>query len=255
VTSFFCRLAGITAWLIVVCSSSLAAAQSAQVLIEQGLALREQGRDEQALPLFEQAFAQDPSGRPEAQLGLVQLGLGLFVQAEAHLRSALSSSDPWVEQNRTPLQQAQASAMEHLGTLEILGGVEGASLSVNGEAVGTLPYAAALSVLVGACTIDATADGYRRFSTEVVIRAGERARVTVNLVPIPQEQFAAGSPAREMPPVRPSDVTSEGWFWPVVLGGSALVIGGVILGVVLGTQSDLESDNLGGVFAALEASF
>lgn len=231
---------------MVFCSSSFAAAQSAESLIEQGLALREQGNDAEALPLFERAFAQDPSGRPEAQLGLVQLGLGLFVEAEAHLRNALASADAWVATNRGPIEQARLSAAEHLGSLEILGGVEGASLLVNGQPVGTTPFTGTLSVLVGACSIDVRAEGYRRFSTEVTIRAGERSRVTVNLVPIPPEEIRAASPA---------EVSSEGWFWPVVLGGGALVIGGVILGIVLGTtpqEASLTQGDTGGVFYALE---
>lgn len=245
---------GFTSWFVALlillasCFPQTLFAQSADALIDQGLALRQQGEDAQALPLFERAFAQDPSARPEAQLGLVQLGLGQFVAAELHLRQALASSDPWVESNRAPLTEAHASAAEHLGTLEILGGLEGATITVNGEPEGTLPLATARRVLVGRCVIDVTAPGHRAYSTEVMIRAGELSRITVALVPNPV--------AEEAPTAGNHDVTAEGWFWPVILGSGALVVGGVILGVVLGTQSDpLESDNLGGVFMALEGSF
>jgi hypothetical protein len=229
------------------CLPNLALAQSADVLIEQGIALRNEGHDAEALPLFERAFAQDPSARPEAQLGLVQLGLGQFVAAELHLRQALASNDAWVETNRAPLTEAHAAAAEHVGTVEILGAVEGAQVSVNGTVEGAMPLDEPVRALIGRCVIDVTAAGHRAYSTEVTIRAGELSRVTVALVP---------SLVVEDAPMGNHDVTNEGWFWPVVLGGSALVIGGVILGVVLGTQSDpLEPDNLGGVFMALEGSF
>lgn len=237
--------------LLASCFPQTLLAQSADALIDQGLGLRQQGEDVQALPLFERAFAQDPSARPEAQLGLVQLGVGQFVDAELHLREALASNDPWVESNRAPLTEAHASAAEHLGTLEILGGLAGATITVNGEPEGTLPLASALRVLVGRCVIDVTAPGHRAYSTEVMIRAGELSRVTVALVP---------NPARDAEPVASTnhDVTNEGWFWPVILGSGALVIGGVILGVVLGTQPQDEpfaQGNVGGVFMALEGSF
>ena len=118
-------------------------------------------------------------------------------------------------------------------------------LNINGEVVGTLPYAGALSLLVGGCTIEVTAPGYRRFSTELTIRAGERSRVTIQLTPLRADDTPAQS----------SDITGEGWFWPVVLTASALVVGGVILGIVLGTQPQAGSftqGDAGSVFYALE---
>ena len=223
------------------CLPNLARAQSADALIEQGIALRSEGRDAEALPLFVRAFAEDPSPRPEGQLGLVQLGLGQFVPAELHLRRALASSDAWVESNRVPLTEAHAAAAEHVGTVEIVGGVDGAQVRVNGVDEGTMPLGEAVTALVGRCVIDVTAPGFRVFSTELTIRAGQPSRVSVDLVPslVVEEEV----------------VTNQDWFWPVILGGAALVLGGVVAGVVLGTgphYSDYATGDTGVVFFALE---
>lgn len=56
----------------------------------------------------------------------------------------------------------------------------------------------------------------------------------------------------------PSDVTSEAWFWPVVGGGIALVLAGVVVGVVVGTQPTDEpyrTGDVGGVVFALRGTF
>jgi tetratricopeptide (TPR) repeat protein len=67
-------------------------------------------------------------------------------------------------------------------------------------------------------------------------------------------------PAPDEPLVPPStvvanDVTAEGWFWPVIGSGIALVLGGVVVAVVLGTTPSYEpygTGDIGGVVFALE---
>lgn len=61
--------------------------------------------------------------------------------------------------------------------------------------------------------------------------------VDANGLPIASRGDVA-APLRISVPVPPSDVASEGWFWAAVGGGAAVVAGAIILGVVLGTQSD-----------------
>ena len=48
------------------------------------------------------------------------------------------------------------------------------------------------------------------------------------------------------------DVTQEGWFWPVIGGGAALVVGGIIVGIVIASQPQPEPGNLGGIVMAIE---
>lgn len=73
-------------------------------------------------------------------------------------------------------------------------------------------------------------------------RNAEAARVT----PLPVERTA---------PVPSGDITSEGWFWPVVGGGAALVIGGVIIGIVFASQPQPEPGNVGGIVTAINGRF
>ena len=52
------------------------------------------------------------------------------------------------------------------------------------------------------------------------------------------------------------DVTQEAWFWGVLGGGAALVVGGIVVGVVLGTQApSAERGSDGMIITALTGSF
>ena len=48
------------------------------------------------------------------------------------------------------------------------------------------------------------------------------------------------------------DVTNEAWFWPVIGGGAALVIGGIVVGIVIASQPQPEPGNIGGIVMAIE---
>lgn len=60
-------------------------AQSVDRLIEQGVSLREDGRDLEALELFQRAYRRSKSVRAPAQIALAHQALGRWIEAERHL--------------------------------------------------------------------------------------------------------------------------------------------------------------------------
>ena len=201
-------------------TSSLAVAQAtgaetASALVDQGVALRREGRDADAVVLFRQAFALNASGRNEAQLALGLLATGEFVSAYDHLEHALTSDEEWITRNHTALRSSLEAAGEHVGMLEITGDQIGAGVNVNGERVGQLPLAAPIRVQTGRAIVDVTQEGFRSFSAEVTVHAGQTSRVSVHLVPNLAPDAIPGP-----------DVTREDWFWPLIVGtGVALAVG------------------------------
>ena len=90
----------------------------AEALIRQGVELRSQKKDERALPLFEKAYQISRTPRTAGQLGLVEMALGYFVDAERYLGEALSSPDhPWVAKNLATLKAQLAAAKAQIGEL------------------------------------------------------------------------------------------------------------------------------------------
>lgn len=76
--------------------------------LRRGVALREAGDERAAYELFRSAWERTHSPHALAQMGLVEHALGRWTEADAHLREALASADPWVQRNREALQGALA---------------------------------------------------------------------------------------------------------------------------------------------------
>jgi len=178
--SFFLLCAAVTAILSTV---PVASAQSAEVLIQQGLDLRRQHRDEEALQRFQDAYNLSHSAQALAQIALAEQALGRFVEAEIHLQQALAvSGDMWIDSRRPQLQQALQQISSQLGTIEIQGGVPGAVVFVNGTERGTMPQAAQLRVRAGSAVVEIRAQGYVPVQRTVNVLAGGTARESIQLI-------------------------------------------------------------------------
>src|SRR3954467_802661 len=122
----------------------------AEALIRQGVELRSQKKDERALPLFEKAYQISRTPRTAGQLGLVEMALGYFVDAERYLGESLASPDhPWVAKNLPTLKAQLATAKSQIGELYVVGEAAGAEVWVNGKQVGKLPLAAPIRLEKG----------------------------------------------------------------------------------------------------------
>jgi tetratricopeptide (TPR) repeat protein len=162
-------------------------------LIAQGLELRRAGKSAEALELFRQAHQQAPSPRTLGQMGLVEASLARWIDAERHLSASIATpDDAWVRKNRPFLDQALGRAQMHIGEL-VISGRPGATVSLAGTALGVLPLAGPVRSLEGDYALSASADGFRPFSTGVVIKGGARTAVAIVLEPID----AGAAPAKD----------------------------------------------------------
>jgi hypothetical protein len=155
-----------------------------------------------------------------AQIALAEQALGRWIDAEAHLRRALSSDEAWIEQRRETLQDQLQVIRSHLGRLELLlGGVRDAAVTLNerlldetGEPVWVEP---------GVAMLEVRAPGFRPFRQRVTSSAGETTTVRVELLAdVPN----AAPPPREGP-------ASSRAFPFTEFGGTILVLGGLALGM------------------------
>ncbi len=183
-------------WLALV---GAAVAQDAS--IEEGLRLRQEGRDAEAVEVFRRVYERDLSARALAQLALAEQALGRWVDAEAHLADALSrESDPWIAGHRAVLVSALETIRGNLGRLGVDANVAGAAVTVDGRAVGTTPLAP-VSAAAGTAVVEVAAEGYVRVQRSATVRAGQLTRVRVELVrearsdgaALPQEPAPDGS--------------------------------------------------------------
>jgi len=177
--------------------AKIAAADDAETLIEQGIELREKGKDEEALAKFERAFSISPTPRGKAQIALCEQALGRWISAERDLNDALAPGDAWIAKNKGALDGALATIRTHLGDLVLIGGADGASVRVDGRDIGTLPLRAAIRLEIGTHTLEVTHALYYPVSEPVSIRADAPARVSLEMH------------ARATEPPKPIDKTPE----------------------------------------------
>jgi hypothetical protein len=194
--------AGIVAVLLIFQAGLVRAADPAEVesLIREGVKLRRAGENHRALPVLRKAYDLARTPRTSAQLGLVEMSLGYPMDAEKHLEESLAvRHDVWVEHNRKVLEQSLAAVRAAIGSVELIGGPDGAEVEVNGKAAGTLPEARRVRGAEGPVEIVVRSPGYLP------------CKVTQNLIGGKQLEIAL-SLQRERPapsaPIRPAAVPS-----------------------------------------------
>ncbi len=164
--------------LVLWCSS--ANAEDTEQMIERGIQLREQGKDEEALAQFQRAFQTTPSPRAKAQIALAEQALGRWLSAGKDLTVALASaSDAWIAKHKTALDGALATIQTHLGDLVLIGGIAGADVKIDGAKAATLPASVPVRLDVGTHTLEISAAGYYPIVQPVSIRAETPTRVSV----------------------------------------------------------------------------
>jgi hypothetical protein len=170
--------------------------QEGERLVEKGLELRRQGKDEAALPYFRRAHELVGTPRSAAQLGFVEQALGRWADAEAHLALALAvPGDPWVSKNRGLIDESAGFVRRNLGSLDARANVPGALL-IDGRVVGQLPLDRPLRLAAGKHQVELRAAGFAPTSREVLVSPGEIARVALQATPA----RAAGPLAALAPP-------------------------------------------------------
>ena len=220
----------------------LAFAQSdpTEALMQQGVDLRRQQRDADALDAFRRAYELGHSPRALAQIALAEQALGRWADAGTHLQQALqSASDPWIAQHAGVLNGVMATIDRHLGSLDIICNVPGAEVWIDGTQVGVLPLQHALRLESGAVQLEVRASGYLSAHRTVEVSHDIPARETVRLVPSDNaaaQPTAANASPSPLPSAAPSGPTSEsGATHSIGIAPVALLVGGAIGLIVGGT--------------------
>jgi tetratricopeptide (TPR) repeat protein len=203
----------------------------AEKLIKKGVELRKQRKDAAALDLFREAHAIDPTPRALAQIALAEQALGLWLDAEEHLRTALAAtSDPWIRSNAKPLKNALAEINSHISRISIGGAPEGASVRIAGGPPRIAPLAEPVRVSCStAITVEISAAGFLPYSRSITPACGKDAIVEITLEKEP-EKPKEPEPLPQAPVVVAPVERSE----PVSLAPFAYIAGGAAI-LSLGT--------------------
>jgi hypothetical protein len=154
-------------------------------LVRQGVEARRRQDDAGALELFAKAYKLHASPRSAAQMGLAEIALGSWLEAETHLEEALAAgSDPWIRKNHKVLDESLARVLREVGRLDVLGGPAGAEIVIGGEVKGSLPLSTPIHVRTGEVRFELRAPGFQADVRTVHVIAGQLARETIRLAPL-----------------------------------------------------------------------
>jgi hypothetical protein len=199
-----------------------------EAALAQGIQLRKELRDEEALDAFQRSYALRPTPKARAQIALAEQALGRWLPAERDLQEALGhADDAWIAANRDALDEAGREISRHLATVEIASNVAGASIRVDGEAVGVAPCS--VRVQAGTIFLDAEAPGHETARRRIEVGGGTVAREQIDLVALvpPAPPVPRAEPARpERPPPTPGPAVADRppWMW-IAFGGAAAALG------------------------------
>ena len=175
------------------------ATEDPEVLIRDGVALRKQGEDAKAHGYFQRAYEIARTPRTAAQLGLCDLAVGRWLDADVHLGEALDSSDPWVNHQRAALDEGRVKARAKLGKIVITGSAPGALVTASGRPTTKLADDGQVFVAPGSIHVKLEAPGYRSVEQDVVVAEGRRAAIDVMMPPV----------RKDTPPREPDDALNR----------------------------------------------
>jgi tetratricopeptide (TPR) repeat protein len=213
--------------------SRIATAQSAFDLLNQGVQLRRDGKDEEALRVFRRAYEGWPSPRVLAQIGLAEQALGQWTDARRDLVRALEGhDDSWIKKNESVLREGLRAAETHLGALVVESDVPGAELWIQGARVATLPMRP-LYREPGAVDVEVRARGHASTKMQIALEAGRSTYLRMALeTPQAPPAVEAGAPrpleAPSLESERPSASVQRTAAWMTAAGTVGFLAAGIV---------------------------
>ena len=212
--------------------------EEARVQYEQGVALFDDGKLEEAADAFDRAYQLTPSYKFLWNIGQVETELGHFAAALSAYERYLAQGEGKIPVSRAAKARKEIKRLSGLvGKLRIDSEVGGALIFVDGSKQGATPLTEAIVVDAGEHEVVAKAGGDMIHRQMVAVADGEEAVV----------QIKAGASHIEPADGEDGDeLTDDGgpervWTWVALgVGGAALIAGGAIGGAVMGKASDLE---------------
>lgn len=182
----------------------------------------DQGRFEEALSAYRDAFAVEPSPALLYNMGRAQEKLGRYAAALTTLEAFAAAAPADLKAKVPRLEALMKDLRARVAQLTIRANVAGARVYLANEPVGTAPFASPVFVMPGTTELQVRAEGHALYAREVTLDAGSNVVFDVALTPAGGANAAASAEPSSGP------VTKKWWFWTgvalVVAGGAAVAI-------------------------------
>ncbi len=233
--------------LLSACPAAAGPREDADAALRRGVELRREGKDADALEMFQRALSLSPSPRARAQVALAEQALSLWTAAERDLAMALAAQDdPWIRQNREALEGAARVVASKLAWVVVDANVPDPEVYMNGAPT-SVGDAGRVRVVAGLVTIEARAAGHERASRTLHIAPESTTTVKLVLDAVAPSNVAT---SRDEPSPTPNDTSGQtqraaGWILTGV--GAVAIGGGAIFGLrAIAKKDERDADCVGG---------
>jgi hypothetical protein len=244
--------------------------------VREGNTLYDQGRHEEALGRYREAYAAYPSPKILFNVGQTLLRLGRDVEAAAAFDRFLADGKDTAPELRQEAEKTLAGLKARVAFVLVSAEPEGAELTIDSHDHGRTPLPRAVAVAPGRHQIVLTKPGWTPFVYRIEARAGEETRVEARLTPVSPEAAPNARretapppplPAARVPPARapsppppaaaieirrspqegaareaPSPFYRRWWFWSAA---AVALAGGVAAGIWLRADRDATGPTFG----------
>jgi hypothetical protein len=216
-----------------------------EALIQRGIQLRRDGSDDQALNVFLEAGRQDPkSVRVLLHIVTAAQAAGKWLMADSYMRkvSALSEDD-YYRRHSDAIEAVRRSIAARVGTFQVQGEPEGASVRLDGQLVGTLPMTNPAAVESGTYLMEVQKPGFYRLRRSINIVGGVLTRepVELNAMPARAELASGAGPAGSAAGVGVDSSDKGSWLTSPALAWTLIGVGaaaGITSGITLQLRED-----------------
>jgi hypothetical protein len=231
------------------------ARRSASVHFQRGVELYHEGAYRAALIELRRAYEIVPDYRVMFNVGQTHYALGEYVEAINALEIYVSQGGSEIPQARREEVDTTLTALnKRVAFLRVTTDRDGASILIDGKAIGTTPLQGPIPLSLGRHTVDATtADGYTA-SDVIDVAGGDQRTLGLTLV-----APAAGS----LGPAAPTTLWGkmsirDRWGYSMLTAGVAVAVGGAIMAGLAKKADSNFSDELNnktpGNFNAIESA-
>jgi hypothetical protein len=179
--------------------------KQAQALQVEGVRLMHKGNNRGALSKFEEAFRLVPSPKILFNRGKAHFALGDAAEALSDLERFLDEAPYAPEESRAEAERTIQSLRPKLSYIEVQTDDVGSRVSIDGKEMGAAPLPRPVVVAPGAHEVRVDKTGMNSETRSVSPIAGQKVRVAVKLVPVPERPSPATNIGSLIPtPVPPT---------------------------------------------------